>query len=793
MSRFFATGGSDTESDSSENGEDIIPKKPDLAPAYAFSDEEEDVKRVVRSAKDKRYEELSNIIRQIKNYKKIGDISSLQTGFEELTKAYTKALPIMIKEESTSKPKFYLRCLIDIEDCVNATWKDKKSLSKTNTKALVTLRQKIRKYNKDFEDEILALRADTEEVAVEDDAEADVEKDSDAEDGNQGSEALSRGSFLHDGISSGKDDITSGSKRTEKQRTSDDEEEDDDEDSVDWGSDSSETDSSSDDEGKYESMVDRFLKKNTQKEEEDKKQKRERKKQEKERAKRVKRDEEDEDMDEGWTQVKGGGAISAEKPKMFAKDAEITHALVLKKLIEIVAARGKKGTDRQEQVALLTELRAISESKELGPAMKAKIDFAIISALFDYNAAATSAMKEEYWEKVLKKIREILSDLSSCEDLTVGEHILEENESFEKTPYKIRGCIMTVCERMDDEFNKLLKDCDAHGPEYVKRLKDEKSVCDIFEHLQRYMESRESTPSDLCRVYLRRVEHLYYKFDPTVFTERDPVSRLFVFPSLAAEERNIVGSDGSSLQVHLCERQHGSFAHASEIPQLDNEGDEEQPKKETSLGVMDHLCKFIYAKDNTDRLRTRAILCHIYHHALHDNWYEARDLMLMSHLQDTIQHSDPPTQILYNRTMVQVGLCSFRHSKIKDAHDALLDIQSGGRAKELLAQGLLLQRQMERSSEQEKIEKQRQMPFHMHINLELLECVYLVSAMLMEIPYMAAHEFNARRRLISKSFHHQLKVSARQAVEPGGLRYALVQHRRRARYALPFTFVTALK
>jgi translation initiation factor 3 subunit C len=109
------------------------------------------------------------------------------------------------------------------------------------------------------------------------------------------------------------------------------------------------------------------------------------------------------------------------------------------------------------------------------------------------------------------------------------------------------------------------------------------------------------------------------------------------------------------------------------------------------MDVMSTLCRFIYAKDSTDRLRTRAILCHIYHHALHDNWYEARDLMLMSHLQDTIQHSDPPTQILYNRTMVQVGLCSFRHAKIKDAHDALLDIQSGGRAKELLAQGLLLQ------------------------------------------------------------------------------------------------------
>lgn len=35
--------------------------------------------------------------------------------------------------------------------------------------------------------------------------------------------------------------------------------------------------------------------------------------------------------------------------------------------------------------------------------------------------------------------------------------------------------------------------------------------------------------------------------------------------------------------------------------------------RETSADMMDRLCKYIYSKDATDRLRTRAILCHIYH------------------------------------------------------------------------------------------------------------------------------------------------------------------------------------
>lgn len=90
-----------------------------------FSDEEEETKRIVRSTKEKRYEELTNLIKQIRNFKKIKDMSSMLTGFEDLMRAYSKALHVIALEENGNTPRFYLRCLVEMEDFVNQVWDDK--------------------------------------------------------------------------------------------------------------------------------------------------------------------------------------------------------------------------------------------------------------------------------------------------------------------------------------------------------------------------------------------------------------------------------------------------------------------------------------------------------------------------------------------------------------------------------------------------------------------------------------------------------------------------------------------
>merc|ERR550514_168174 len=86
------------------------------------------------------------------------------------------------------------------------------------------------------------------------------------------------------------------------------------------------------------------------------------------------------------------------------------------------------------------------------------------------------------------------------------------------------------------------------------------------------------------------------------------------------------------------------------------------------------------------------------------------------------------------------------------------------KAKELLAQGLSFSKfQQDRTPEQEKMERERQLPYHMHINLEVLESAHHICAMLLEIPNLAMESIvPTSKRVISRVLRRALEQHEKQ-------------------------------
>lgn len=783
MSRFWAANesssddsSSDDSSVSSSSSEDQKGRVGGTNRWLDFSDDsdsEEEV-RVVKSAKTRTFESLQESIKTIRNAIRINDYAKIQNNFDILMKTVSTSKTKAIIDAHGGLPRFFIRLLCDLEDFILKRKKDKgsfKKLSATQGRALNRMGLSLKKNNKTYEKLMKEYRAnpstsddeasvhnaessvqsdeDSSSSASESDSENDNDSDSDSEDSSQSD---SDSDIDSDSNSSSSDSSSSSSGSVDVKSEAD----------SDWGSSSSSSEESESDaeEGAYSQLKGRarWLKNNTVVKE------------------KVVKDKEGRSKARAEAKIAAAAAkveAAVTEEKMKEKEEELTAAVLERKCKEFVISRGKRGTDTKEVLKNLERLAQLAV--KYGPRVEIPILMHVITAQFDLVRTLDDYMETPAWKSCalyLERVSGVLEDgddnskkcilvpLSTDEDeVMIGNalgkrsskikdaalisdmgalgavsaevnlvnphtgEVESEDERAERlrvekearmTEEELRnipvvGSLSLFMSRLDQEYIKSLQRTSPYSGDYIIRLRDEDQLIVLLQTVYQYFVRVDSKPeaSEMC---LRIVEHLYCRHDSLT------------------RDRNTINLDSSQL--------------------------------------ISELCTYVY-QHGDDRSKTRAMLCHIYHHALHDRFLDARDLLLMSHLQDNIANvGDISTMIIFNRMMVTLGLGAFRAGRIWDAHQCLSDV-CAGRVRELLAQGVSTHHRYgeQKSPEDEKAEKRRQIPYHQHINLELLEACHLISAMLLEVPNMAAARGDAsiaRKRVISRTFRKHNDIYDRQ-------------------------------
>jgi translation initiation factor 3 subunit C len=72
------------------------------------------------------------------------------------------------------------------------------------------------------------------------------------------------------------------------------------------------------------------------------------------------------------------------------------------------------------------------------------------------------------------------------------------------------------------------------------------------------------------------------------------------------------------------------------------------------------------------------------------------------------------------------------------------------RIKEILAQGA--RKMQDKTAEQEREETKRKLPYHLHINVDLVKYSYLTAAMLIEVPLGVSQKITSTKRVVSKPY-----------------------------------------
>lgn len=214
--------------------------------------------------------------------------------------------------------------------------------------------------------------------------------------------------------------------------------------------------------------------------------------------------------------------------------------------------------------------------------------------------------------------------------------------------------------------------------------------------------------------YLEKLDHELLKaFQNTPHTKVDYLLRLrddnkFVFLCDSVMEFfQSLNDQGKAARIAILKLDHLYYKHDSlyekiqATPNTDSDAENKSYILTDSARVFADLVRLIN-EYGIPKTRLRATLYHAYHLALHSKFTEARDLLLRTHVAESVQSQDINSQVLFNRTITQLGISAFRLGLIEESHDVLVEVCQTAKLREVLAQGI--SRAIDKPAEYEKEE-----------------------------------------------------------------------------------------
>ncbi|KAF5204111.1 Eukaryotic translation initiation factor 3 subunit c [Thalictrum thalictroides] len=429
-----------------------------------------------------------------------------------------------------------------------------------------------------------------------------------------------------------------------------------------------------------------------------------------------------------------GSLWEREKKKLIRRftNHQITWKTVSRYCIALRSRDGKGCLIKMEELSFLSRVART-------PAQKLKILRALVYSRF--HAMPGGRMPINVWIKCLLDMFEMFDILSQYPNIVMDHKLSFDSDTRLGSDYQgeiqISGNLCHMYIQTHTEFVRILQSIKQNTGAYRDMLDCEPMLFVLSRYVQKYLEAH-GYFKKAAKVAFTQMQLLYYK-------SKEAYDAMFTLPETYSDSMYKVLVENQWLPLSF-------VAIAEPVPR--------RPIHVENLNDLMDSLHVLIKKYGDQQIKTYAMMYDIYHRAILDRFSKSTKLPSMKNLWDQIQNENSNMVIVFNRTKAQLGLCAFRIGHIRKAHSLLSDICTTEQTvEEVLDQGVSQSSFSTFTPKQERLKRRRQLPCHMHVNLEILKAVHLICTILLAVPNMAKSLDPEGDEVVRKTFRRLLERS----------------------------------